>query len=226
MPAACARASPAASARLAITTAISARSRPSAMASISACRLLPRPEMSTPIRRPRSDPTPGPPSPVRGLTPIARSAVRGEAGNSIALAIRAMTRPRRLTPGGCVYHVCNRGSRRDVILETYEDYAAFCALVEEARRKRPMRILAYSLRRTHFHFLLWPVGDQDVPRFMKWLTATHAARFHRSRDSVGTGAVYQSRYVSRGIEDVRDFISILRYIEANALKDRVVTRAE
>jgi putative transposase len=113
-----------------------------------------------------------------------------------------------------------------VILETYEDYAAFCALVEEARRKRPMRILAYSLRRTHFHFLLWPVGDQDVPRFMKWLTATHAARFHRSRDSVGTGAVYQSRYVSRGIEDVRDFISILRYIEANALKDRVVTRAE
>jgi putative transposase len=137
-----------------------------------------------------------------------------------------MAKPRRLTPGGCVYHVCNRGSRRGVILETYEDYAAFCALVEEARRKRPMRILAYSLRRTHFHFLLWPVGDQDVPHFMKWLTATHAARFHRSRGTVGTGAVYQSRYVSRGIEDVRDFISVLRYVEGNALKDGVVTRAE
>ena len=54
---------------------------------------------------------------------------------------------------------------------------------------------------------------------MKWLTATHAARFHRQRNSVGTGAVYQSRYVSRGIEDVRDFISILRYVEANALKE-------
>lgn len=113
-----------------------------------------------------------------------------------------------------------------MILEVYEDYAAFCALMEEARRKNPMRIIAYCLRKTHFHFLLWPESDHDVPRFMKWLTGTHASRFHRARDSVGTGAVYQSRYVSRGIADVRDFMSIMRYVEANALKDGVVTRAE
>lgn len=109
---------------------------------------------------------------------------------------------------------------------TYEDYAAFCALVNEARRKRPMRILAYSLRKTHFHFVLWPRGDADVPNFMKWLTATHAQRRHRREGSVGTGAVYQSRYVCRGIRDDRDLISILRYVEANALKDGVVARAE
>jgi len=109
---------------------------------------------------------------------------------------------------------------------TYEDYAAFCALVNEARRKRPMRIIAYNLRRTHFHFLLWPERDNEVPRFMKWLTATHAQRWHRQHGSVGTGAVYQSRYVSRGIADVRDYISTLRYVEANARKDEVVTRAE
>jgi len=142
------------------------------------------------------------------------------------MAIWTMAKPRRFTPGGCVFHVCNRGSRRGDILVTYEDYAAFCALVNEARRKRPMRIIAYNLRRTHFHFLLWPERDNDVPRFMKWLTATHAQRWHRQHGSVGTGAVYQSRYVSRGIADVRDYISTLRYVEANARKDEVVTRAE
>lgn len=89
-----------------------------------------------------------------------------------------------------------------------------------------MRIIAYSARQTHFHLVLWPVGDQDVPRFMQWFTETHAIRFHRGRGTVGTGAVYQSRYFSRGIADVRDFISTMRYVEANALKDGLVTRAE
>ena len=49
MPAAAARARPAAAGRFEITTAIRASSRPSAMASMSAWRLLPRPEISTPI---------------------------------------------------------------------------------------------------------------------------------------------------------------------------------
>ena len=74
--------------------------------------------------------------------------------------------------------------------------------------------------------MLWPEGDQDVPNFMKWFTETHAIRFHRARGTVGTGAVYQSRYFSRGIADVRDFISTMRYVEANALKDGLVARAE
>src|SRR5262245_53669778 len=51
MPAARARSRPPASARFEITTAILASSRPSAIASISACRLLPRPEISTPSTR-------------------------------------------------------------------------------------------------------------------------------------------------------------------------------
>src|SRR6266542_3485529 len=51
MPAARARSRPGACAVLEMTTAISASSRCSAIASISAWRLLPRPEMRTPMRR-------------------------------------------------------------------------------------------------------------------------------------------------------------------------------
>ena len=125
-----------------------------------------------------------------------------------------------------MYHVCNRGSRKGPILETYEDYAAFCQLVEEARRKRPMRIVAYSFLKTHFHFLLWPVGDNDLPRFMQWLEGTHGRRFHLRRGTVGCGAVYQSRYFSRRIDDARKFFGALRYVEANALNHGLVDRAE
>lgn len=61
---------------------------------------------------------------------------------------------------------------------------------------------------------------------MKWLEQTHARRFHRSRGSVGTGAVYQGRYFARGLDEPRKFFTALRYVEANALKDGVVARAE
>jgi hypothetical protein len=62
--------------------------------------------------------------------------------------------------------------------------------------------------------------------FMKWLTETHASRFHWRHDSKGTGAVYQSRYGSRLIRDDRQFFTVLRYIERNALVASYVKRAE
>jgi putative transposase len=89
-----------------------------------------------------------------------------------------------------------------------------------------MRIIAYSLMRTHFHLFLWPFGDGDLVTFMHRLTTTHAMRWHRARGSVGTGAVYQSRYVSVGIEDGRHYFTALRYVERNALEANLVRRAE
>ncbi len=125
-----------------------------------------------------------------------------------------------------MYHVFNRGSRKGVLFDTCEDYDAFVRLMEEARRKRPMRIPAYCLMKTHLHFLLWPRNTEDVPRFMKWLTATHAMRFHKRHGSKGTGAVYQSRYVSKPIGDARHYFTALRYVERNALEAGKVRRAE
>ena len=48
--------------------------------------------------------------------------------------------------------------------------------------------------RTHFHLLVWPENDQQLPRFMHWLTATHAMRWRDATDTIGEGAVYQGRY--------------------------------
>jgi len=80
--------------------------------------------------------------------------------------------------------------------------------------------------KTHFHFLLWPKEDDDLPRFMQWLTGTHAQHWHLHRGSRGTGAVYQSRYVSKPICDDRHYFVALRYVERNALEAGLVERAE
>jgi putative transposase len=128
--------------------------------------------------------------------------------------------------GGCAYHVCNRGSRKGVLFETSDDFDNFEQLMNEARAKRPMRITGYCLMRTHVHFLLWPREDGDLSRFMHWLSGTHARRWHWQRRTIGTGAVYQSRYVSVPITDDRHLLSAWRYIEKNALEAGLVKRAE
>ena len=137
-----------------------------------------------------------------------------------------MARRKRVAFGGYPYHVCNRGSRKGVIVETYEDYANFVGLTNAAREKFRMRILAYNLLGNHFHFVLYPRRDDDMPRFMKWLEQKHAKRFHRQRGTVGCGAVFQSRYYSRMITEERKLFSALKYVEGNARRHGLVERAE
>jgi putative transposase len=137
-----------------------------------------------------------------------------------------MARRPRFSAGGYVYHVCNRGSRKGVLFGSYDDYDNFLPLMERARAKFRMRIPGYSLMRTHFHFLLWPRADSDLSHFMKSLEETHAGRFHRKRGSRGSGAVYQSRFVSRPIQDDRKYLIALRYVERNPLAAGYVARAE
>jgi len=137
-----------------------------------------------------------------------------------------MRNRRRIVIGGSVYHVCNRGSRKGELFEGCEDYDAFERLMEDARQKTGMRVLAYHLMRNHFHFLLWPRESDDLQNYMQWLTSTHAKRWHRHRNSAGTGAVYQSRYTAIAVRDERQLLTVWRYVERNALAAGLVNRAE
>jgi putative transposase len=88
-----------------------------------------------------------------------------------------MPRSKHITPGGMVYHVLNRGVGRRTLFETDDDYRAFLRVVGHALRWTPIRICGYCLMPNHWHFLLWPAGDDDLPRFMQRLTNTHVQRW-------------------------------------------------
>src|SRR5262249_7438564 len=53
-----------------------------------------------------------------------------------------------------------------------------------------------------------------------------AQDFHRKHNSRGTGAVYQSRYAARELDDARKYFGAVRYVEQNPVKDGYVTRAQ
>jgi putative transposase len=136
--------------------------------------------------------------------------------------------PRRLrdASGGLVYHVLNRAAGRRTLFAKVEDYAAFERVLEELFERTRLRILSYCVLPSHWHLLLWPREDGELSEAMRWLTVTHAQRWHAHRHSAGTGPVYQGRFKSFPMQSDEHFLTAARYVERNALRANLVDRAE
>jgi putative transposase len=137
-----------------------------------------------------------------------------------------MPRRRRFSSGGYVFHVLNRAVGRETIFGTEGDYSAFLRVMEEARSQVPMRLLGFCIMPNHWHLVLWPVGDEDLSEYMRWLTVTHTQRWHACHHTSGTGPIYQGRFKSSPVSEDEHFFAVMRYVERNALRARLVTRAE
>ena len=152
-----------------------------------------------------------------------------------------MPRSTRAAAGGVVYHVLNRANAGMPLFERDEDYALFEKVLSEAHQRVGMRTLGYCVMPNHWHLVLWPRGDGDLSQFVRWLTVTHTQRRHAIRGTAGTGHVYQGRFKSfpvqrrrpsaarrgAGVVQTEDpFWTVLGYVERNALRAGLVSRAE
>jgi putative transposase len=137
-----------------------------------------------------------------------------------------MARPLRTAPGGLVYHVLNRANARRKIFDKDEDYVAFERVLAEAQKRVPMRILAWCLMPNHWHLVLWPMRDGDLSDYMRLVTLTHTQRWHAHRASAGMGHLYQGRFKSFVVQNDSHLLTVCRYVEGNALRARLVERAE
>jgi putative transposase len=59
---------------------------------------------------------------------------------------------------------------------------------------------------------------------MQWLLTAHARRYHRHHGT--TGHVWEGRFKAFPVQDDDHLVTVLRYIERNALRAELVSRAE
>src|SRR5579872_200365 len=137
-----------------------------------------------------------------------------------------MPRTNRVTPGGMVFPVLNRGVGRMRLFDSDADYLAFENILEETFVVQPMRLLSYCLMPNHWHFVLWPKEDGDLAAFMQRLTVTHVTRWQRHKKRVGYGHVYQGRFKSFPVSSDEYFFQVVRYVERNALRAGLIRQAE
>jgi putative transposase len=139
-----------------------------------------------------------------------------------------MPRRARTIVGGLTYHVLNRANGRLRLFKKDADFVAFEAVLGEACQRVPLRILSYVVMCNHWHFVVWPERGEDrqVSEFFRWLTVTHTQRWHAHHGTSGMGHVYQGRFKSFPVESDEHLWSVLRYVERNPLRARLVARAE
>ena len=101
-----------------------------------------------------------------------------------------------MAPGGLVYHVLNRAVARLPLFRKEADFAAFERIMHEALERHPTRLLAWCLMRNHWHIVIWPQKEGELTAFVRWLSHTHAMRWHVAHKTVGCGHLYQGRFKS------------------------------
>jgi putative transposase len=137
-----------------------------------------------------------------------------------------MPRPLRFLPAGSVHHVINRGNDKQTLFENTRDFEDFLGLLAWAKRRTKIRITSYCLMRNHWHFVLWPSEAGQIETFQHLVTTTHAIRRRRMTCTVGYGHVYQRRYHAAAIWGEQQYLSVVRYVEANPLRAHIVSAAE
>ena len=125
-----------------------------------------------------------------------------------------------------LFHVLNRGVGRMRLFLKDADFEAFERILARTLESRPMRIVAYTLMPNHWHLVLWPRRDGELGAFMQKLTITHVRNWQENRRRVGYGHLYQGRYKSFPIQGDDHFYQVVRYVERNPLRARLVDRAD
>jgi putative transposase len=136
-----------------------------------------------------------------------------------------MPRVARKAPGGLVYHVLNRANGRLKLFKKEEDFLAFQKVLQESWQRLPIRILTWCIMPNHWHLVLWPKKDGELSAFVRWLTLTHAQRWKHAHGAVGHGHLYQGRFKSFPIQQDEHLLAILRYVERNPLRAKLVKEA-
>ena len=104
-----------------------------------------------------------------------------------------MARKLRLEYPGAIYHVMNRGDRREPIFADDKDRQCFTQTLGEACAKTGWQVHALCLMPNHFHLVVeTPAGN--LVAGMKWLLGTYTGRFNRRHKQ--SGHLFGGRYKS------------------------------
>jgi putative transposase len=133
-----------------------------------------------------------------------------------------MPRPLRPIDDGLVYHVINRGNNRQTVFRGEADFLAFLKAIADLKERRPFLLYGYCLLSNHLHLLIRPL-EVPISRIVQSLLISHTQRYHRSHRS--SGHVWQGRFKSPVIQDDEHLLAVLRYIEANPLRAKIVRQA-
>jgi putative transposase len=132
-----------------------------------------------------------------------------------------MPRTARTLVVGGHYHLINRGNNRGTVYSSRADYDSFVCLIEQAQSRIRLSLLAVCLMPNHFHLVVAQDRANDISRWMHWLLTTFSTRHHGLYGSCGR--LWQGRFKAFPIEQDDHLLTVMRYVERNALRAGLVS---
>ena len=133
-----------------------------------------------------------------------------------------MARKLRVQYAGAIYHVMNRGDRREAIFRDDADRRRFLETLAEACAKTGWQIHAACLMPNHFHLVVETPGANLVAG-MKWFLGTYTARFNRRHRLCGH--LFSGRYKAIVVDGSGDgyLRTVCDYVHLNAARAKLLT---
>lgn len=108
-----------------------------------------------------------------------------------------MARKLRVQYPGAIYHIMNRGDRREPIFKDETDRKRFLETLGEACAKTNWQVHAYCLMANHFHLVV-ETPQANLVAGMKWFLGTYTSRFNRRHRLFGH--LFSGRYKALVVE--------------------------
>jgi REP element-mobilizing transposase RayT len=128
-----------------------------------------------------------------------------------------MPRKLRLEYAGAIYHVLNRGNRRQNIFRDDADRELFMTALTEACGKTQWQIHAYCLMRNHFHLVI-ETPQANLVAGMKWLLGVYTQRFNIRHKQCGH--LFAGRYKALIVDGSSDGYlgTVCDYVHLNPVR--------
>ena len=96
----------------------------------------------------------------------------------------------------------------------------FVRVLQDARRRFPIRLYNYCLMTNHVHLLFRVEHEDTLSKTMHWISTIFSHRFNRWRGRVGH--LWQGRFRSTIIEESTYFFRCMAYVDLNPLRAGIV----
>ena len=133
-----------------------------------------------------------------------------------------MARKLRVQYPGAIYHIINRGDRREPIFKDDADRKRFLETLAEACVKTAWQVHAYCLMSNHFHLVI-ETPEANLVAGMKWFMGTYTGRFNRRHKLFGH--LFSGRYKALIVDGSGDgyLRTVCDYVHLNPVRARLLS---
>jgi len=116
-----------------------------------------------------------------------------------------------------LYHIFNRGNRKQVVFKDVDDYSFFLFRLHEIAMDYSLKIKGYCLMDNHYHLIIKTGSDpKELSKYMQRLLTSFCLYTNRKYRLVGH--VFQGRYQSKLINTERYKRTVIQYLKNNPVK--------